>query len=110
MQEHLAPGDPELRQQILINASEYCGLPMVPPSPEEREYHTWTFYHCLFFCLTIITTVGYGNIYPQTEIGRFFVIFYALLGLPINGILFSRIGQVYWDLVGMSDNGSSGDI
>lgn len=100
MNQYLAPDDPELRQAILRNASDYCGRPMTSPNFQETEYTTWTFYHCLFFALTIITTVGYGNINPQTTIGRFFVIFYAVVGLPMNGIMFARFGQLYWDLVG----------
>lgn len=99
MKDHLAPGDPFLREKILKNASHYCGRPFTLANPNETEYQTWTFYHCLFFALTIITTVGYGNINPQTNIGRLFVIFYAVVGLPMNGILFARFGQLYWDLV-----------
>lgn len=97
---YLAPDDPELRESILRNATQYCGQPMTSPNFQETEYQTWTFYHCLFFALTIITTVGYGNINPQTTIGRLFVIFYAVVGLPMNGIMFARFGQLYWDLVG----------
>lgn len=99
MTEYLAPRDPELREAILKNASHYCGLPMTSPNATEREFQTWTFYHCLFFAITIITTVGYGNINPRTSFGRIFVIFYSILGLPMNGILFSRFGHIYWKLV-----------
>lgn len=99
MSKYLAPDNPQLRAEILANASNYCGHPMTLPDPHEVEYRTWTFYHCLFFAMTIITTVGYGNIIPQTLFGRLFVIFYALVGLPLNGIMFARFGQVYWDMV-----------
>lgn len=99
MTHHLAPGDPYLRESILRNASHYCGHPMTLPNASEREYRTWTFYHCLFFAMTIISTVGYGNINPQTSIGRLFVIFYAVVGLPLNGIVFARFGALYWDMV-----------
>lgn len=54
-----------------------------------------TFYHyvedltwldSVYFCVITLTTVGYGDITPQTEGGKLFTIFYVLSGL---GIIFT---------------------
>ena len=37
-----------------------------------------------------ITTIGYGNIYPLNGASRFFCVVYALISIPIAGILFSH--------------------
>ncbi|XP_078679609.1 potassium channel subfamily K member 2-like isoform X1 [Branchiostoma floridae x Branchiostoma belcheri] len=50
------------------------------------------FFDSLFFCGTIITTIGYGHITPQTDPGKLFCIAYALIGIPITFFLLAAIG------------------
>lgn len=40
-------------------------------------------------------SAGYGNIAPSNTIGRMFVIFYALIGIPVNGFLFAYLGDFF---------------
>lgn len=37
----------------------------------------------LYFCVITLTTIGYGDIVPHTDIGKAFTIFYVLLGVGI---------------------------
>ncbi|KAJ1148083.1 hypothetical protein NDU88_000924 [Pleurodeles waltl] len=53
----------------------------------------WKFEGSFFFSVTAITTIGYGNLSPDTVSGRIFCIFFALFGIPLNLILLNRIGQ-----------------
>ncbi len=42
----------------------------------------WTVSSCIFFCFTILSTIGYGSIAPVTSEGRIFTIIFAMLGIP----------------------------
>ncbi|XP_051716561.1 potassium channel subfamily K member 4 [Ctenopharyngodon idella] len=53
----------------------------------------WDPSNAFFFCGTIITTIGFGNISPKTEWGQLFCIFYALVGIPMFGILLAGVGD-----------------
>ncbi len=46
----------------------------------------------LYFSVITLTTVGYGDISPQTNIGKLFTILYILIGL---GIIFGFIDAFY---------------
>ncbi len=37
----------------------------------------------VYFCVVTLTTVGYGDITPKTDIGKLFTIFYILIGVGI---------------------------
>ncbi|XP_078600250.1 potassium channel subfamily K member 2-like isoform X1 [Branchiostoma floridae x Branchiostoma japonicum] len=50
------------------------------------------FFDSLFFCGTIITTIGYGHITPKTDPGKLFCIAYALIGIPVTFFLLAAIG------------------
>jgi hypothetical protein len=51
----------------------------------------WTLFHSLYFSVTTLTTVGYGDFTPHTEIGRAFTMFYVLIGL---GVVLSVVTQI----------------
>ncbi|XP_029113325.1 potassium channel subfamily K member 4 [Scleropages formosus] len=53
----------------------------------------WDLASAFFFCGTIITTIGFGHISPKTDGGQLFCIFYALVGIPMFGILLAGVGD-----------------
>uniref|UniRef100_A0A3B4AAK9 Potassium channel subfamily K member 4 n=1 Tax=Periophthalmus magnuspinnatus TaxID=409849 RepID=A0A3B4AAK9_9GOBI len=53
----------------------------------------WDLASAFFFSGTIITTIGFGNISPKTDGGQLFCIFYALVGIPLFGILLAGVGD-----------------
>lgn len=53
-----------------------------------------TYADALWFCLVTMSTVGYGDIYPQTRAGRFVGVAVILFSLGALGFLFSRIGEI----------------
>lgn len=45
------------------------------------EGFTWL--DSIYFCVITLTTIGYGDIVPTTDIGKIFTMFYAILGIGI---------------------------
>ncbi|XP_073938367.1 potassium channel subfamily K member 17 isoform X2 [Castor canadensis] len=53
----------------------------------------WEFMGSFFFSVSTITTIGYGNLSPQTVAARLFCIFFALVGIPLNLVVLNRLGD-----------------
>ncbi|KAM4585769.1 uncharacterized protein kcnk4a isoform 1-T1 [Fundulus diaphanus] len=53
----------------------------------------WDMGSAFFFCGTIITTIGFGNLSPRTWFGQLFCVCYALVGIPMFGILLAGVGD-----------------
>lgn len=51
----------------------------------------WTFVNALYFCDVTILTVGFGDLYPTSDIGRGLVFPYSVLGIIILGLMVSSI-------------------
>ena len=59
--------------------------------------YEWTFPNVLLFTITIMTTIGYGHICPQTDDGKLFTIIYALFGMPLFVMFLGGIGDTMAD-------------
>ncbi|XP_040839249.1 potassium channel subfamily K member 17 [Ochotona curzoniae] len=54
----------------------------------------WELVGSFFFSVSTITTIGYGNLSPQTMAARLFCIFFALVGIPLNLVVLNRLGHL----------------
>ncbi|XP_055640562.1 open rectifier potassium channel protein 1 isoform X2 [Toxorhynchites rutilus septentrionalis] len=93
---YLAPEEQELQNELLVRVSGYCGRKLTNHTTDEfTEPYVWNFYHSFYFAFIVCSTIGYGNISPNNTFGRIFMIFYALIGLPVNGFFFAYLGDMY---------------
>ncbi|XP_017776918.1 PREDICTED: potassium channel subfamily K member 18 [Nicrophorus vespilloides] len=54
----------------------------------------WSFSGAFLYSLTVITTIGYGNIVPRTAWGKVATIVYAIIGMPLFLLYLSNIGDI----------------
>ena len=62
---------------------------------KEIVCETWSTYNSMFFAFTSITTIGYGNVTPQTQLGRGACLAYCIVGIPTNSIFICLIGNLF---------------
>ncbi|CAG7678707.1 unnamed protein product [Allacma fusca] len=55
-----------------------------------------------FFASTVLTTIGYGDMAPETPWGRGFCILFALIGIPFTLTVIADVGKLMAALVSMS--------
>ncbi|CAG7832242.1 unnamed protein product [Allacma fusca] len=82
------------KEGVINRISAACGGTNFMDS-SQSEVIKWNYYNSVFFAFTIVTTIGYGHLSPSTDWSRVFVIFYALIGIPINGILLQGLGEYF---------------
>ncbi|XP_063912708.1 calcium-activated potassium channel slowpoke isoform X1 [Zophobas morio] len=75
----------------IIHLLENSGDPLEFKNPNPLPY--WT---CVYFLIVTMSTVGYGDVYCHTVLGRTFLVFFLLVGLAIFA---SSIPEII-DLVG----------
>ena len=83
----MAPFITHLTQRIIENRTY----------EEAREKYkvceTWGFFNSFFFGFTSVTTIGYGKISPQTQLGRVACLIYSIIGIPLNTSVIGFIGN-----------------
>jgi len=53
----------------------------------------WNYLDSLYFTVVTVTTIGYGDLVPQTNIGKIFTMFFAFLGIATVFYFFSTAGK-----------------
>ena len=62
-------------------------------SSQSSSVMKWTFGRAMYFSFIAITTIGYGQLAPDTVLGQMFLIFYALFGIPIFLLLVTETSK-----------------
>ncbi|XP_060531001.1 potassium channel subfamily K member 18 isoform X2 [Cylas formicarius] len=65
------------------------------PLKLQPEMVKWTTLKAVFFCSTVLTTIGYGNIVPMTTEGRAFCVVFALVGIPLTMTVIADWGRLF---------------
>jgi hypothetical protein len=53
----------------------------------------WTFVDSLYFCVTTLTTVGFGSPAPSTDIGKLFTVLFVLSGVGMFLAVINAVGK-----------------
>ncbi|XP_061391619.1 uncharacterized protein LOC133327056 [Musca vetustissima] len=64
------------------------------PHHLHHHHHEWNFAKAFLYSLTVLTTIGYGNIAPRTTLGRLVTLAYAFFGIPLTLVYLSSTGGI----------------
>jgi hypothetical protein len=90
----------DLYQADNVTYTTVLGHPFMPQCETESTCRSdWKDNRSALFAFTVASTIGYGNHAPLTFYGRWFLILYALVSIPIAGFCFVAICarlMVFW--------------
>ena len=80
---------------LVISGTTCMGLWLIGAAIfQSTEYgQDWTYFGSLYFSYTSLLTIGYGDLYPQSNSGKAFFVFWSLLAVPSLTILISNMGD-----------------
>lgn len=58
-----------------------------------QQVEGWSFLDAVYFSTMTVTTVGYGDLAPQTPIGKIFTIFFSFSGIAMAFYVLTNVGK-----------------
>ncbi len=58
-----------------------------------QKFEGWSFIDAIYFTVITFTTIGYGDLTPQTSVGKIFTIAFSFLGIVIVFYVVSLVGS-----------------
>uniref|UniRef100_A0A914VTZ5 Potassium channel domain-containing protein n=2 Tax=Plectus sambesii TaxID=2011161 RepID=A0A914VTZ5_9BILA len=83
----------EVFKEILIDYDRVTGLDARTKLPVWK----WDYWTAVFYALTLITTIGFGNMHCKTAEGRVLTILYTIVGLPLMLAVLKSLGTVLFN-------------
>ena len=80
---------PEFRATLVL-----AGVTLLSGTVFYHNVEGWGWLDSLYFSTTTISTVGFGDLSPQTQVGKFFTIVYIFVGVGVFVALFSLFAKV----------------
>ncbi len=68
----------------LLGAISVLAFLMFTGTIAYRYLEKWTFIQSLYFSVTTLTTIGYGDFVPTTDISRLFTVFFMIIGVATS--------------------------
>lgn len=65
------------------SALTLAGLILLSGTIFYRNVEGWSWIDALYFSVTTISTVGFGDLSPQTPLGKLFTVFYIFIGVGV---------------------------
>lgn len=81
--------NPDLRMMLLTVLALLAGGTYV-----FHRVERWDVLDSLYYCVITLTTVGYGDVTPQTDLGKAVAIVYILLGIGVIMAFVTTLAQV----------------
>ena len=78
--------DPEFRGLLLLVA-----IILITGTIFYHRIENWSWLNSLYFSVTTLSTVGYGDLSPSTDLGKVFTIIYIFTGI---GVVLSFVSSV----------------
>jgi hypothetical protein len=89
---HGCISEAEMDQMIeIISKSGYMRQALVGANSSHYTLNWLWGGDSIFFTFTLLSTIGYGNVYPMTQMGKLFCVFYIIIGVPLTIILQSKL-------------------
>ncbi|MBW8640056.1 potassium channel family protein [Hoeflea sp. WL0058] len=58
-----------------------------------RSIERWSWVDALYFSATTVSTVGFGELSPATDLGKLFTIIYMFIGIGVFVLLFTQLAK-----------------
>jgi len=83
--------------ELMTKAAQEKYSPYLTVWSEEESDEIWSYGESLYFTLVTVSTVGFGDMSPQTSGGKVFLIFFTIIGIPLMiTVNLSLGGYVIW--------------